>query len=189
MGDTVLNEIQLQYKISVVIPTYNREKTIKRCLDSVVNQTYPVCEIIVIDDGSRDKTLDIIRTEYGNRVKVIRQKHKGAQAARNAGIRAASGEYIAFLDSDDEWLLNKIELQVEILNTDRNVVICGNRYLQRDWKGKIPTVYRKSKNGQKQFKTGTRKLYRMNGKSGFVYKLILKESFCLFQALLTSRVI
>ena len=102
-----------KFEISVVIPAYNREKTIKRCIDSAMRQTYAASEIIVVDDGSTDKTLNIIEKEYNGAVRVIKQKHKGAQAARNAGIRIAQGEYIAFLDSDDEWLLDKLEAQIK----------------------------------------------------------------------------
>lgn len=98
--------------VSVVIPTYNREKTIKRCIKSVLKQTHPVNEIIVVDDGSSDQTLQILQTEYGKQVTIIKQSHKGAQAARNAGIIAARGEYIAFLDSDDEWAEEKIAVQM-----------------------------------------------------------------------------
>ena len=78
-----------KFEISVVIPAYNREKTIKRCIDSAMRQTYAASEIIVVDDGSTDKTLNIIEKEYNGAVRVIKQKHKGAQAARNAGIRIA----------------------------------------------------------------------------------------------------
>lgn len=89
------------HNISVVVPAYNREKTIKRCLDSIMCQSYQVVEVIVVDDGSADRTLEVIEENYGEAVRVIKQKHQGAQAARNAGIKAAKGEYIVFLDSDD----------------------------------------------------------------------------------------
>lgn len=175
------------YRISAVIPAYNREKTIKRCVDSVLNQIYPIYEIIVVDDGSTDKTLAIIEKEFGDRVSVIRQNHKGAQAARNTGVRVARGEYIAFLDSDDEWLPDKLKLQVQELDKNRGAVICGDGYIQTDWLKEIPTVYRNSGYNQNLNRTGTRKILRMNGKSGYVYKEVLKKSFCLFQGLLTSK--
>lgn len=171
--------------VSVVIPTFNREKTIRRCIDSIVNQTYPAFEIIVVDDGSEDRTLDILQSEYKDVVKIVKQVHKGAQAARNAGILAANGEYIAFLDSDDEWLPNTLELQIEALKKDINAVVCGNGYIQREWEKGIPKVY---KNGTKKATNiCSRRILKMNGKSGYVYKDILKSSFCLFSTLVTSK--
>lgn len=177
--------MEKNFKISTVIPTYNRQRTIKRCIDSVKGQTYAVFEIIVVDDGSTDKTLSIIEKEYQGVVRVIKQNHKGAQAARNAGICAAQGEYIAFLDSDDEWLPDKLEAQIEKLKANPNAVICGDGIIQQDWTDNIPKAYdtteRKNKN------VGAKRLFRLRGKSGYVYKEILSVSFCLFQALLTSR--
>lgn len=152
--------------VSAVIPTYNREKTIKRCIDSVLRQTYEVSEIIVVDDGSTDRTLEILATEYKEKVKVIRQSHKGAQSARNAGICAAEGEYIAFLDSDDEWNEKKIEIQMQVLAEKPNAVICGNAYVVQD---------------------GRKKVWRMSGRSGYVYKMLLVSPFVLFQTIITKK--
>lgn len=152
--------------VSAVIPSYNREKTIRRCIDSVLRQTYEVSEIIVVDDGSSDRTLEILATEYKENVKVIKQPHKGAQAARNAGIRAAKGEYIAFLDSDDEWTEKKIELQMQALERKPDAVVCGNGYVVQD---------------------GRKKIWRMLGHSGYVYKMILVSPFALFQAIITKK--
>ncbi|TWT88687.1 putative glycosyltransferase EpsJ [Pseudobythopirellula maris] len=87
---------------SVVIPTYNRESLVAATLDSVFAQELQDFEVIVVDDGSSDATLDIVR-DYGDRVKIFEQDHKGCAAARNLGAREATGEYLAFLDSDDLW--------------------------------------------------------------------------------------
>lgn len=173
-------------KVSVVIPVYNRERTIKRCIDSVINQNYEAFEIIVVDDGSTDNTLRIIEEEYVRIVRVIKQNHKGAQAARNAGIRAAKGEYIAFLDSDDEWMPDKLKIQVEALKEDVNAVVCGNGFVQTDWEGGVPKVYDIGKQ-KNRTRAGKRRILRLQGKNGNVYKHILCSSFCMFQALLTSR--
>lgn len=173
------------YDISVIIPTYNRESTIKRSIESVVSQTYPVLEILIVDDGSTDETIAVIEKEYaGRNIKIIRQNHKGAQAARNAGIKAARGKYIAFLDSDDEWLPEKLELQVEALKKDESAIICGDGYMQIDWRNGIPEAYRKL--GIKQ-QPRNRKRLRLSGKSGFAYKYILRESFINFSSLLVSK--
>lgn len=96
--------------ISVIIPVFNREETIKRALESVFNQTYKDFEVIVIDDGSTDKTLSLAK-EFP--VEIITQKNHGVSHARNRGIEKARGEYIALLDSDDEWLPKKLELQMQ----------------------------------------------------------------------------
>ncbi|MCI9381684.1 MAG: glycosyltransferase [Dorea sp.] len=98
--------------VSVVIPVYNRMDMIERSINSVLNQTYKNIEIIVIDDGSIDDTLKIIEHLSISDIKVLKQNHRGANAARNLGISAAKGEFIAFQDSDDEWLPNKLEKQI-----------------------------------------------------------------------------
>lgn len=102
-------------KISVVIPTYNRRTQVLRAIDSVLAQTVPVDEVIVVDDGSNDGTSGVLRSRYGSRVKVLSQENGGAPAARNHGIREAQGEWVAFLDSDDIWVSTKIERQFKAL--------------------------------------------------------------------------
>jgi len=97
--------------ISVVIPTYNRVELLKRSIDSVINQTIKPFEIIIVDDGSNDGTEVMVKKKYDS-LKLIKQKNKGASAARNSGIKASSGEWICFLDSDDEWKNNKLEKQI-----------------------------------------------------------------------------
>lgn len=93
--------------ISVIVPVYNVENYLEKCLLSIVNQTYKNLEIICIDDGSPDNSIDILNkfAKKDNRVKVIRQKNKGLGATRNVGIRLAKGNYISFIDSDD-WIEN-----------------------------------------------------------------------------------
>ena len=122
--------------VSVIIPTYNRAHLIGRAIQSVLNQTYKDFEIIVVDDGSTDSTEKAVREfqEQGKRIKYIRHnKNKGGSAARNTGIKAAKGEYIAFLDDDDEWLRDKIEKQVETMkNLPSGVwggIYCGFFYV------------------------------------------------------------
>ena len=87
-------------KFSIIIPVYNVEKYIKKCLDSVFSQSYKDYEVIVINDGSTDKSMDIAKE---HNVKIINQKNKGQSAARNNGIKHATGDYLIFLDSDDYW--------------------------------------------------------------------------------------
>jgi glycosyltransferase involved in cell wall biosynthesis len=87
---------------SVVVPVYNRGCLIRETLDSVFAQEFEDYEVIVIDDGSTDKTVSVLR-EYGDRITLLRQENKGPGVARNAGLKAADGEYVVFLDSDDYW--------------------------------------------------------------------------------------
>lgn len=100
-------------QVSVVIPTYNHARFIREAIDSVLAQTYPVLEIIVVDDGSTDDTKDIL-FPYLNKIRYIYQSNMRMSAARNAGIRAARGNIIAFLDSDDIWCREKLEEQIQL---------------------------------------------------------------------------
>ena len=94
--------------ISVIIPTFNRIDHLSKCIISVLKQTYPVDEIILVDNGSNDKTVDYIRKNFNN-VKVFIERKRGVSFARNFGILNSKNNWIAFLDSDDDWLENKIE--------------------------------------------------------------------------------
>ena len=99
-------------RVSVVIPTFNRSTTITRALNSVFQQSVPAYEIIVVDNGSDDDTVEVINSEYPS-VKILHEKKPGVSAARNLGIKASTGNWVALLDSDDEWHSNKLELQIE----------------------------------------------------------------------------
>lgn len=98
----------------MVIPVYNAAQFLRESIDSVLSQNYPAIEVIAVDDGSTDGSLEIL-LEYGGRITVIEQSRKGAAAARNAGVRAAKGRLIAFQDADDVWLPGKLVAQVEYL--------------------------------------------------------------------------
>ena len=101
--------------VSVIIPTYNRAHLISGAIQSVLDQTYQDFELIVVDDGSKDNTEEVVKDFPDPRIRYIRlEENRGAAAARNIGIKAAKGEYIAFQDSDDEWLPEKLEKQIEV---------------------------------------------------------------------------
>lgn len=117
--------------VSVIIPSYNREKTIERAVMSVLNQTYKDLELIVVDDCSKDNTVEVLKSIKDDRLKIIRlEKNSGACVARNVGIENAQGDYIAFQDSDDEWLLDKLEKQMAIFEKVKvDLVFCAfNRF-------------------------------------------------------------
>lgn len=100
--------------ITVVIPSYNRKTILGRTLNSVLNQTYSNLEVIIVDDNSDDGTYELFCNHEDKRVKVVKhQINKGGASARNTGIRMAKGEFIAFLDSDDEWVKDKVEKQLK----------------------------------------------------------------------------
>lgn len=100
--------------VSVVIPTFNREILIQKALGSVLAQTYPHIEIIVVDDGSTDNTRGIILQRYGETVRYLYQENQGISKSRNTGIKNAQGDFIAFLDSDDYWVPEKTERQIAL---------------------------------------------------------------------------
>src|ERR1700733_5357754 len=103
-------------RFSVLIPTYNREEYLRQAIDSVLAQSFTDYEIFVIDDGSTDHTPELLRS-YGNRIRVLRQQNQGPEAARNRPAAQASGEYLAFLDSDDLLLPCALEVYDRIIRT------------------------------------------------------------------------
>jgi len=111
--------------ISVIIPAYNREAYLAEAIESALGQTCPPEEIIVVDDGSTDHTAEIARS-YGGIVRCTSQENQGAGAARNTGLKAAQGSLIAFLDSDDVWVEQKLDMQADWLHThpETNMVFC-----------------------------------------------------------------
>lgn len=116
------------YSLSVIIPVYNTEQYIERCIESLINQTLNDIEIIIIDDGSTDKSLEIINSfkEKYSHMRVITQSNSGQGSARNAGINIAKGKYITFVDSDD-WLEDRCleELYSIAVNSEADIVICN----------------------------------------------------------------
>jgi glycosyltransferase involved in cell wall biosynthesis len=98
--------------VSVVVTAYNHERFIADTIRSLLSQSYPPCEVIVVNDGSTDGTAAAVRA-FGDRVRLVDQANAGVAGARNAGVRAATGELVAFIDGDDVWDENKLELQVE----------------------------------------------------------------------------
>jgi glycosyltransferase involved in cell wall biosynthesis len=135
--------------ISVIIPTYNRANLLTIAILSVINQTYKNWELIIVDDGSTDNTKQIVEEfiKKDPRIKYFYKENGGQGSARNLGIKNAQGEYIAFLDSDDEFLENKIKKSLKIFNEDKNIgmiysdaIIIGN-YLDNKKSSEISKPY------------------------------------------------
>lgn len=110
-------------EISVIIPTFNREGAVAGAVDSVLAQNGPGFELIVVDDGSTDKTGAVLAA-YGDRIRLLCQPNRGVSAARNAGIAAARGRLVAFLDSDDRWLPEKLAVQAAFFHARPEALIC-----------------------------------------------------------------
>lgn len=117
-----------EYKISIIVPAYNVQKYIKQCLESIINQTYKNLEIIVVNDGSKDKTLDIIESiaKDDSRIIVINQENQGVSASRNNALKGVDGDFVMFVDSDD-WLdLDACEVLLkEAVKENADIVMCG----------------------------------------------------------------
>ncbi len=106
--------------VGVVIPNFNYSKYLPEAIDSVLAQTYPNIEIIVVDDGSTDNSIDILQN-YDGKIRVIQQTNSGVSVARNRGVSESRGRFIAFLDADDSWLPRKIERQIERFSTEKDL--------------------------------------------------------------------
>ena len=121
--------------VSVVIPTYNYARFVGRAIDSVLAQAYAPVECVVVDDGSRDETPQVL-ARYGDRIRAIRQENSGLSAARNTGIRAARGEYVAVLDSDDYFRPDKLAKQVALIESAPGLgaVGCDVQHVDADGK-------------------------------------------------------
>jgi len=114
--------------VSVIIPTYNRAWTLKKAIDSVLKQDYKNFELIVVDDGSTDSTEKLLLS-YADSIKIIQQDNQGVSASRNRGIKAAAGDLIAFLDSDDYWYPEKLSAQVDFFNANAEALVCQTEEL------------------------------------------------------------
>ena len=130
--------------ISVVIPTYNRASLLQKAIASVLAQTYNNWELIVVDDGSTDDTKEMICSLKDSRISLLSLQHSGNIALlRNEGVKSGSGEWIAFLDSDDEWTPNKLEIQLRLLQKEKKQWSYGGYELMNETSQTIPDKYGK----------------------------------------------
>lgn len=160
-------KVNREPKVSVIIPTYNRTSFLKDAINSVLNQTYRDFELIVVDDGSTDDTQDLV-SYYGQKIRYIYQNNQGRSTARNHGIEVAQGEYLAFLDSDDVWLPDKLSRQIPILDaaSANTVLVHGYKQLVdeklqpiRGWEKKLRYSYRLAEKGQETYENYLQKAY------------------------------
>lgn len=129
--------------VSAIIPNYNYGRYLGEAVESVLAQTYPNVEVIVVDDGSTDDSLSVLQ-RFGDQITVISNKNSGVSTARNSGVAASSGKYVAFLDADDAWLPEKIEAQITKFDEDDQVglVTCAMHYIRPDG-----TIFGRNDNG------------------------------------------
>ncbi len=158
--------------VSVIIPTFNRFPFLCRAVDSVLNQTHGDVEIIVIDDGSTDDTPTLFPRQFSS-IQYVKIEHSGLPAvARNAGIRLAKGELIAFLDSDDQWLPNKLSQQLAVFHKHPTVgLVCSNAFVVRHHEEKPSQPYLKDEQGQ----------------SGLVLPALLEDNFVITSTAMVRR--
>ena len=150
--------------VSIVLPTYNRAYLLKRAIQSVLNQTYRNFELIVVDDGSTDNTKEVVEDFHDKRIRyVAHEKRRGANAARNTGIKLAEGEYVAFQDDDDIWLPRKLEIQIRVFqSSSRNIGVVYTGCWRIDYKRRKVFYLPSMKKSQIE---------------GYIYSNILKENF------------
>ena len=157
----------MMQKISVIVPIFNASKSIKKCIESIINQTYKNIEIILINDGSEDNTLEIINDykEKDERIKVINKANSGVANTRNVGIEIATGQYIMFVDSDDYIDVNYIyEMHNELVKNDSDVAVSGMTSCENNEK-KIKKIIYKNESCNLQF-------------SEIISEIINKLTFC-----------
>lgn len=132
--------IRQPLRISVIVPTFNRAGFVGASVRSALSQLQPHDELIVVDDGSQDKTLEMLE-QFGDRIRILRTSHCGAGAARNLGIRAAKGELVAFLDSDDTWLPGKLQIQRAFMEAKPDILFSFTNFQVQYRDGSIQCRY------------------------------------------------
>ena len=133
--------MQPQPLVSIIIPTYNRRRYVGDAIDSGLAQTHARCEIIVVDDGSADDTLPFLREKYGERIRLLSQANQGPGIARNRGIEAARGEFVHFLDADDQFKPEKVAMGLEVFRQrpDIGVVYTHFQFVAADGRTRLET--------------------------------------------------
>lgn len=157
--------------VSVIMPTFNREVLLVEAVDSVLRQSYPHWELVIVDDGSVDNTAAIIKERYGNdsRIKYLHQPNQGQSVARNNGVEFSSGEYVAFLDSDNLWEEHRLREGVNVLTHNSEIGLCYADVIYIDAKGD--------------------EIHRVNmpRHSGFVFPKLIVDNFVSMNTVMVRR--
>lgn len=154
--------------VSVIVPIYNTEKYLENCINSILNQSYKNLEIILVDDGSTDNSGKIADefAKKDQRIKVIHQKNAGQSAARNVGIRQANGDYISFVDSDDEINMDYVKELLAVYNNHTILSVCGMHYkrLKQQSANDVYINYLRGKKSRESFKAYVLYLFAIDGR-------------------------
>lgn len=170
--------------VSVIIPTYNRQAYLPAAIDSVLAQTHSDLELIVVDDGSEDDTAIVVQghAQKDRRVRYLRHgSRKGAQAARNTGIRASQGRWIAFLDSDDQWLPDSLELRLHVAATENVQAVHSECYILKADEADARRA------GTIVHADGSLPRMGLRSLHGRIYKELLRQPSPMFQGLLITK--
>lgn len=169
-------------KFSVVIPLYNKEYSINRCIDSVLSQTYPNYEIIIVDDGSTDTSLPKIKSTFSKeikseRIKLLEQSNQGVSIARNNATNLATSNYICFLDADDEWLPNFLETMVKLIHDYPDASLYTLAFYVKKGNSKLVKSKRGLKSGHRGY---VEDFFKSSSKGNLIHTstaCVLKETF------------
>ena len=171
---SIVSEVPPVPLVTVVIPVFNRERTVVAAIESVLRQTYQSIEVIVVDDASTDGSIDAVRSVSDPRVRLVEAgANRGAPGARNLGIATATGEFVAFQDSDDEWLPTKLQRQMDLFESRVVAVYCGMAIVEPQGSGRINVRYNPPSN--------------IPNPSGDLLNLLLESSIVSTQTLVVRR--
>jgi glycosyltransferase involved in cell wall biosynthesis len=171
---SIVTEVPPLPLVTVVIPVFNRERTVVAAIESVLRQTYQSIEVIVVDDASTDGSIDAVRSVSDPRVRLVEAgTNRGAAGARNLGIAMATGEFVAFQDSDDEWLPTKLQRQMDLFESRTVAVYCGMAIVEPLASGRIDLRYNPPIN--------------LPNPSGDLLDLLLEDSIVSTQTLVVRR--
>ena len=165
------NRLERGPLVSVIICTFNRASLVPQAISSVQNQTYSNIEIIVIDDASADNTEEVVNAIPDERIQYVRhEENKGPAAGRNTGIRAAKGEYIGFLDDDDQWREDKLEKQLHVIK-NHDAVLCDSL-----WNGRLRRLHMRPTVSLDDLREGTFALPTLLAKAKVLREVLFDES-------------